>query len=117
MNPPDPLAPLGGNTGPIFDEPWHAQVLAIADAMVAAGHFSATDWAQALGVARSAAETRGDPDSVQTYYLCAVEALEALVARSTPISAEIMARRKETWSRAYLATPHGKPVTLAAADR
>ncbi len=114
MNPPDPLAPLGDDTGPIFDEPWHAQVLALADAMVQAGHFSASDWAEALGAARSAAETRGDPDTVETYYLCAVEALEGLVAGNTAISGDALRDRKDAWARAYLATPHGKPVKLEA---
>ena len=117
MTPPDPLAPLTGDTGPVFDEPWHAQVLAIADAMVRAGHFSASDWAEALGAARSAAEKRDDPDTVETYYMCAVEALEGLVAGRTAITGGALSDRKKAWARAYLATPHGKPVKLEAGEK
>ncbi len=112
MSPPDAPAPFTDDSGPVFDEPWHAQVLALADAMVAAGHFSAADWAEALGAARAAAEARAAPDTVEGYYLCALEALEGLLARHTPIGAQIQRERKEAWSRAYLATPHGRPVEL-----
>jgi len=110
FEPEDPLKPRDA----VFDEPWHAQVLAIADTMVQAGTFSASDWAGALGAALKAAEARGDDDTAETYYLCATEALEGLVARNTQISGEALAERKAAWARAYLATPHGKPVDLEA---
>lgn len=108
--PDDPLAP----PAPVFDEAWQAQVLAIADAMVTAGHFSATDWAERLGAELAAAAAAGRPDTLETYYLAALAALETLADRhGIPVSDQ--AARKEDWRRAYLDTPHGRPVTLGAA--
>ncbi|MGR3341818.1 MAG: nitrile hydratase accessory protein [Paracoccaceae bacterium] len=71
FTPDDPLAP----SGPVFDEPWQAQVLALADSLIKGGNFSAKNWAQTLGAALKDADARGAPDNTETYYLCAVEAL------------------------------------------
>ena len=108
FNPDDPLAP----PKPAFAEAWHAQVLAMADTMVKAGHFSATDWAVALGAALTAAEAEGQDDTDATYYACALSALEQLSATQAGISQAEQAARKQAWEAAYLRTPHGKPVVL-----
>ncbi len=108
FNPDDPLAPLK----PAFTEAWHAQVLAMADTMVKAGHFNAADWAEALGVALKAADADGQDDNEATYYACALLALETLSARHGGISQADQTARKAAWKAAYLRTPHGKPVTL-----
>ena len=110
FEPEDPLKPRDA----VFEEPWHAQVLAIADSMVQAGTFSASDWANALGAALKAAKARGDADTAETYYLCATEALEGLVATAAGIDPATLHERKQAWERAYLSTPHGKPVLLEA---
>lgn len=110
FRPDDPLAPRD----PVFDEPWQAQALAIADAMVQAGHFSASDWAEYFGAALHEADAQGRPDTGETYYHCAIDALEQLVAQATSIDTSTLSERKATWKRAYLATPHGQPVKLAA---
>lgn len=116
MTRPDPqtVTPLTDDNGPVFDEPWHAQVLALADTMIKAGHFAYTDWATTLGAALATAKDRDAPDTTETYYQCAVEALEQLVAQNTPINPAAMSERKDAWARAYLATPHGKPIELKA---
>jgi nitrile hydratase accessory protein len=106
FNPNDPLAP----PKPAFSEAWHAQVLAMAGTMVKAGHFTATDWAEALGAELKAAV--GQEDSEATYYACALNALEALSAREAGISQVDQVARKDAWEAAYLRTPHGKPVVL-----
>ena len=106
--PDDALAPRES----AFDEPWQVQVLAMADACVAAGQFSAGDWATALGAALARAEAAGRPDDNATYYAAALEALEGLAASAGGISAEAQAQRKADWREAYLATPHGQPVML-----
>ena len=59
FRPDDPLAPPAR----WFEEPWQAQALALADSLVQAGRFSATDWAAALGTALGEAEARGAPDT------------------------------------------------------
>lgn len=104
--PEDPLAPLGHS----FAEPWHAQVLATAQALIRADHLTQTEWAQALGTALQKADAEARPDTEETYYLAALEALE----RVTPMTPETLAARKAAWEDAYRRTPHGKPVVLKA---
>ena len=97
-----------------FAEPWHAQVLAIANGLAEAGLFSRGDWAAALGAALRRAEAAGEPDNDATYYAAALAALEGLVAERSPEAGGSLEGRVEAWRRAYLRTPHGKPVELSA---
>src|SRR5262245_23664505 len=109
------VAPLEVDDAPLFAEPWQAEVLAIADALVARGLFSATGWASALGAALAAAEADGAPDTPATYYRSALAALEVLLSDHAPEISRRMPERIDAWRRAYLETPHGQPVVLAAA--
>jgi nitrile hydratase accessory protein len=108
FRPENPFAPRD----PVFDEAWQAQVLAIADTMVQAGRFSATEWAETLGAGLRAAEAEGRPDTALTYYETALAALERLVTETTPITEADLVTRKADWTRAYDRTPHGQPVLL-----
>jgi hypothetical protein len=110
FTPDNPLTP----PGPTFEEPWHAQVLAIADVMVTNGQFTAVQWAETLGDTLRATTVNGLPDTPQTYYEAALQALETLTSQETPIDPTSLSERKDQWARAYLATPHGKPVLLSA---
>ena len=107
-----PLKRMDG--GPVFDEPWQAQVLAIADAMSRAGAFTPSQWSEALGQELRRAEARGAPDNVTTYYEAALVALEQLLMGAGLATTEALDGRREDWIRAYLATPHGQPVKLGA---
>ncbi len=107
FKPEDPLAP----PRPAFNEAWHAQVLALADTFVEAGHFTANDWAETLGAALAEAEAHGAADTEETYYKCALNALETL-SQQAGIAAADLTERKADWEAAYLRTPHGKPVIL-----
>jgi nitrile hydratase accessory protein len=108
FTPENPLAP----PKPVFDEPWQAQALALADSMVQAGHFTAQEWAEALGGALKAAAAKGKPDTLETYYTSVVTALEQLSETHAGISAEERRHRRHAWEHAYERTPHGKPVVL-----
>jgi nitrile hydratase accessory protein len=108
-----PREPAPG--APVFAEPWHAEVLGLADALTRSGLFTPAEWAETLGAALRKA-TAGAPDSEATYYVAALSALEALVTEKSPATGLSLAERIEAWRRAYLNTPHGQPVTLAAAD-
>lgn len=110
FKPDDPFSPRDE----VFEEAWHAQTLALADTMVKAGHFSANEWAAALSTALKTADKNGKPDNTETYYLCAINALEQLVTENTSINQSNMTDRKANWESAYLATPHGQPVKLSA---
>ena len=111
--PADDLRPLAARDGePAFDEPWQAQVLALADSLVQRGLFAAGDWSEALGAALREAEAGGAPDNQETYYRAALQALEGLVAEHSAIDRETMAQMRESWAEAYRRTPHGQPVVL-----
>lgn len=109
----DAVAPLKARDGePAFAEPWQAQVMAVAAALVAAGHFSAATWSNALGAEIARANAAGQPDNAETYYQCALEALEHLLKAHDLTDATELATRKEAWIDAYEHTPHGQPVEL-----
>jgi nitrile hydratase accessory protein len=110
------IAPLAGRDGePTFAEPWQAEVLALAFALAERGVFSAAEWSKTLGAELRRAEARGASDDHENYYAAALAALERLLAGSGGITANALSRRTEEWRRAYLHTPHGQPVELAAA--
>ncbi|MEM6588819.1 MAG: nitrile hydratase accessory protein [Pseudomonadota bacterium] len=94
----------------VFEEPWQAQVMAMADTLIKTGHVDANIWAETLGAALRLAEAKGAPDTTDTYYSCVLQALEQVTEPSIS-AAERRARRAE-WEEAYHRTPHGHPVTL-----
>lgn len=107
------IAPLRHDDGAaVFEEPWQAQILALADTLARSGLFTPTAWSAALGAALRHAESHGAPDTPATYYAAAVEALEGLLTASGAIGADALAARRKEWRQAYLATPHGQPVEL-----
>lgn len=106
---PGPLRRRDGE--PLFDEPWQAQSLAIANRLIEAGCFSAGAWAETLG-----AEIRAATDGRDDYYAAVLRALERLTAARGLVSKEDLADRKAAWARAYQRTPHGRPVELAAGE-
>jgi nitrile hydratase accessory protein len=99
---------------PVFDEPWQAQVLALADNLAASGVFTRSQWSQALGEELRKVAAQGKPDDQTTYYEAALAALEQLTAAHGGPDGVTLQERAEAWRRAYLNTPHGEPVELAA---
>ena len=81
MNPPKmcTAAPLKRMDGePVFDEPWQAQALAIADALITQGLITPALWSDTLGEELRNAQTRDAPDSITTYYAAVLRSLERL---------------------------------------
>lgn len=103
--------------GPIFNEPWEAEAFALAVCLSEAGFFTWPEWAETLSQEIRTAQERGDPDLGDTYYAHWLNALERLCAEKKLVLPEAMRQRKELWRRAYLNTPHGQPIELAAAFR
>jgi nitrile hydratase accessory protein len=107
---------------PVFAEPWQAQAFAMAVKLSDQGYFTWAEWAAALAAeiktadAQAILENRA-LDNGTHYYEHWLAALEKLVeAKQLAAPAEMHARKNE-WVEAYRATPHGKPVELAAARR
>lgn len=114
MNQPDPLiSPLKRLDGtPAFEEQWQAQVLAMADSLIASGTIAPVDWSATLGACLKQAEQAGEPDDLTTYYKAALKALETLLDKGDALATSEVTARRDAWERAYLATPHGQPVIL-----
>jgi hypothetical protein len=97
---------------PAFGEPWHAQTLALADLLVRRGLISPAQWADTLGAEIKALEA--EPDDRETYFRAVLGALERALTEGGSITHVELDEREHQWERAYLRTPHGQPVELAA---
>ena len=97
---------------PVFGEPWHAQTLALVDLLVKSGAISSARWAETLGAEIRA--LNAEPDDRETYFRAVLAALERLLAENGSVTHAELEDREHQWERAYLRTPHGKPVELAA---
>jgi len=98
--------------GPVFAEPWQAQVFALAVRLSSQGHFTWTEWAAALAEQLKAAADRGEPDDGSRYYEHWLAALEQLVTAKKLTEPTALDERKQAWIDAYRQTPHGHPVEL-----
>ena len=109
--------PLGNDGSPTFAEPWEASAFALAVRLSGTGYFTWDEWAMTLGEEIREAQQAGDLDIGDTYYRHWLRALERLCRERGLVSEAEGSERKEAWRRAYLNTPHGKPVELAADGR
>ena len=98
--------------GPVFKEPWQAQVFAMAVTLSEAGLFSWQEWSSELGASIQSQQKKGDPDDGETYYLHWLETLENILSRKNLIEHADLLMRISEWEEAYLKTPHGQPVQL-----
>jgi nitrile hydratase accessory protein len=103
--------------GPVFTAPWQAQAFGLALALYERGCFTWVEWAAALADEIAAARLRGEPDDGDRYYQRWLAALERLASEKGLTSAAELLERKQAWDRAARATPHGKPIVLAASGR
>ena len=104
------------DAGPVFEEPWEAQAFALAVELSQQGVFTWKEWVAALADEIQEARNAGHPDLGDTYYQHWTRALTRLVADKGVVTPNQLEERAERWRRAYLATPHGQPVELSAAE-
>lgn len=105
--------PLGDDGSPVFAAPWEASAFAIAVRLSGEGYFTWDEWTATLSEEIRAAQQEDDPDLGDTYFKHWLRALERLCRARGLVSQEEASDRKDAWQRAYLDTPHGKPVELA----
>ena len=112
--PDEPRLPLtaDGGDGPVFAEPWHAQVFAITVKLSEEGHFSWPEWSEAFGAALRRAAAAGGPSDGSDYYDVWLQTLEEMLRARGLAAAEDLGALKQAWTEAYLRTPHGQPVRL-----
>ena len=97
---------------PAFAEPWHAQVFALTVHLNEAGHFSWASWAEAFGATLQRHGLTRDLDGGDDYFRAWLETLEHLLSQRDLADPAELARLRQAWEAAYLATPHGAPVRL-----
>ena len=101
MTPPD---------APPFDEPWQAEVFALAVALNQRGLFDWSEWTKMLG-----AEIAAKPETGNAGYFHAwLNALEKILIAKGVASGAELTDLAEAWRAAAEATPHGKPIVLGA---
>lgn len=99
---------------PAFEAPWHAQLFAITVHLNDAGHFDWKDWAARFGATLARHGLGKDLDGGDDYFLAWLETLEAYLGELGQATPEAIEALRAAWESAYLATPHGQPVTLQA---
>ena len=97
-----------------FAEPWQAQAFAMVIKLFEQGVFDWSEWTDTLSEEIRSAGARGEADRGDTYYQHWLAALEVLLLRKAVLERKILDSRIEQWRRAYLNTPHGQPIELAA---
>ncbi|NQV57358.1 MAG: nitrile hydratase accessory protein [Rhodospirillales bacterium] len=115
--PPIPLPEGVDGEGPVFTEPWHAQVFAITVKLSEAGHFTWTEWTEHFGATQKQAAAGGAPSDGSAYYDAWLAALESLLSIKGLADQGGLQNLKEAWTDAFLSTPHGEPVKLDAAGK
>lgn len=100
---------------PVFEAPWHAQLFALTVYLNEAGHFAWPDWAARFGATLRAHGLERELNGGDDYFTAWLETLEGFLAEAAMANPAAVATTRAAWERAYLATPHGQPVTLDGA--
>ncbi len=102
--------------GPVFAQPWEAQLFAMVLELTRQGVFSWAEWTKMLGVEIAAVRERGEADSGTTYYQHWLVTLEQLLSKKGVVQDSDVQSRMTKWREAYLNTPHGQPIQLVSGD-
>lgn len=97
---------------PAFEAPWHAHLFALTVHLNEAGLFAWPDWAARFGATLKKHGLTKNLNGGDDYFAAWLETLEALLKDQGHAEADALQAVRNQWEAAYLATPHGKPVTL-----
>lgn len=97
---------------PVFAEPWHAQVFAMALELHQGGLFEWPEWSAMLGEEIQKAQCSGDPDVGDTYYNHWLNALERMLRSKGVAGLGELEQLQERWDVAARSTPHGEPISI-----
>jgi len=98
--------------GPVFNEPWQAEVFAMTLSLYEKEVFSWSEWADQLTNSIQTAQNSGDPDLGDTYYLHWLDALEKMVVSKGIGAAAQLTELYSQWEAAASSTPHGQTIEL-----
>ncbi|MEX0285347.1 MAG: nitrile hydratase accessory protein [Paracoccaceae bacterium] len=99
---------------PVFAEPWHAQVFALTVHLNETGMFAWPDWADRFGATLKRHGLAKDLNGGADYFAAWLETLETFLSEVGSTAPEDVTSLRDAWEEAYLTTPHGAPVKLAA---
>lgn len=99
---------------PVFAEPWHAQVFAVTVALNEAGRVDWPDWAARFSQTLKRHGLDRELDGGDDYFLAWLVTLEEFLIEQGAAATQDVANLRNAWEEAYLTTPHGQPVRLAA---
>jgi nitrile hydratase accessory protein len=111
----NPGLPADGE-GPVFRAPWEAQAFAMTLALHEKGVFDWVEWASMLGETIKAAQSTGDKDTGDTYYMHWLVTLERMLAEKAVSTVSDLRSCRDAWERAAARTPHGQPIELRTED-
>jgi nitrile hydratase accessory protein len=97
---------------PVFAEPWHAQVFALAVHLNESGLFTWPVWAERFSQTLSAHGIDRELDGGDDYFTAWLATLESLLAERDIAAPSEVSRLRSAWEAAYLNTPHGAQVHL-----
>jgi len=98
--------------GPVFNEPWQAEIFAMTLSLYERGVFSWSEWADQLTQSIKSAQDGGDPDLGDTYYSHWLDALEKIVVSKGIGAADQLNTLYCEWETAASTTPHGQTIEL-----
>ncbi len=101
-----------GQDGPVFEQPWHAEVIATTLNLSRNGVFSWNEWVDRFSKHIAGAPQQPGEDANTAYYRQWLSALEAILAERKIIDRLAIDQAKEDWRRSYLHTEHGQPVVF-----
>ena len=100
-----PLLPRD-EEGPVFAEPWQAQVFAVVVKLNEADLITWKEWAEYLGSVIREAESRGEYDTGERYYEYWLMALERFAEKKNFAQSDELAQEKEEILARFNATHH-----------
>ena len=100
---------------PVFEAPWHAQLFALTVYLNEAGHFEWAAWARRFGATLAEHGLARELNGGEDYFAAWLVTLEGFLAEIEMAEPAAVEQLRAAWERAYLATPHGEPVTLDGA--
>jgi nitrile hydratase accessory protein len=98
--------------GPVFNEPWQAEIFAMTLSLYEKRVFSWPEWADQLNLSIQSAQDSGDPDLGNTYYLHWLDALEKIVVTKGIGATSQLNELYYEWETAASTTPHGQAIEL-----
>lgn len=105
-------APDSNQENVVFDEPWHAQVFALAVELHKVGKFTWPEWAEVFSDVIKENPTLPHEGVNEAYYRQWTIALMRVLETQRILTKQDILIRTEDWRQAHLKTPHGQPVLL-----